>query len=260
MSGITPGLEYLSFSRIAQYRSCSLAWKFKYRDKIAPAFTPAALATGSAWHAGAAHGLQGLMAGSFSPVAEMIEIFAKTLTEIGATAPIQWGEKLDRDKAIEQARAMFEAWVAWKRPEGRVVAIEQDFNVELAPWLPRVTGRADLLEDQPDALVVVDLKSSASRWSEADVELRADQLVIYKEAFRNLAQELGKPIVAAFEVVTKTKTPTVERLYLRETDGAIDRQVKIATVVAEGVEREVFLPNPSWTCRKCPWREACRVW
>ena len=89
MSGLPPGLEYLSFSRISQYRSCSLAWKFKYRDKIPPAFSPAALATGSAWHAGAAHGLQGLMAGGFSPITEMVDIFAKTLTESGATAPIQ---------------------------------------------------------------------------------------------------------------------------------------------------------------------------
>jgi RecB family exonuclease len=261
VNGITPpGLEYLSFSRIDRYRSCSLAYRFKYRDKIPPAFMPSALAVGIAWHARAARGLQGLMEGGFPPVEALVQAFVETIDDLDKETAIQWPEKLDRDKAVEQARAMYAAWVAWERPGSRIIAIEQEFDVELAPWLPRVRGRADLLEETATEVVVVDLKTSASRWSEGEVELRADQLVIYKEAFRDLAAELGKPIVAAFEVVTKTKAPSVERFYLREAEGAIDRQVKIATVMVEGVERQVFLPNPSWTCRTCPWRDPCRRW
>jgi len=77
--------------------------------------------------------------------------------------------------------------------------------------------------------------------------------VIYRHAFKHLAQELKKPIVAAFKVVTKTKSPTMERFLVEETAGSIDRQVKIASVMVEGVEREVFLPSPSWAYSTCPW-------
>lgn len=235
--------------------------RLKLREvELTPPFTPAALATGIAWHAGAAVGLQGLMAGTFPPVEDLLKTFIDSIEEVEAGAPIQWGERLSRDKAIEQARLMYTAWIDWKRPAGRIIAIEQDLDVELAPWLPRIKGRADVLEETDTELVVVDLKTSASRWSEEEVELRADQLVIYRHAFSELATELGKPIVAAFEVITKAKSPSVERFYLRAADGDIDRQIKIASVMVEGVEKQVFLPNPSWACRTCPWREPCRRW
>lgn len=254
------GLEYLSFSRIDRYRSCSMAYRMKYVDKVPPAFTPAAMAFGIAWHAGAAHGLQGLMAGAFPLVADMTKTFADALDDAGRDAPIEWGEKLDRDKAIVQAKTMYVAWTAWERPKSRLIAIEQAFDLELAPWLPRITGRVDFLEEHDTALVVGDLKTAAARWPEGEAELKADQLAIYKEAFRDLARELGKPIVAAFEIVTKTKAPAIERVYLREEATSLDRQIKIASVVVEGVEKQVFLPNPSWACRTCPWREPCRRW
>lgn len=59
--------------------------------------------------------------------------------------------------------------------------------------------------------------------------------------------------------MTKAKSPSIERLYLSaDQTETLTRQVKIATLVAEGVERGQFIPSLGWSCSTCAFAEACR--
>jgi hypothetical protein len=101
-----------------------------------------------------------------------------------------------------------------------------------------------------------DIKSSRSKWSEEDLMQHAGQLALYQAGVQDLVQEIGKPVRVEFEIVTKTKNPVVERLYLKDGGESLDRQVKAATLVLEAVERGIYIPSPGWQCSSCRSEEA----
>jgi hypothetical protein len=84
--------------------------------------------------------------------------------------------------------------------------------------------------------------------------------VLYREAIKELAMELGKPVKLAYEVITKTKTPVVERYIIDRAPEAIERQVKVAELVVKAVDAGIFIPQPGWSCPTCPWAGLCREW
>ena len=120
-------------------------------------------------------------------------------------------------------------------------------------------GRIDLVEEG-DELSVLDVKTSRGRWGEEEVIQHASQLALYRAGVADLAREIGKPVRVGFEIITKTKNPTVERLYLDDAGETLERQVKAATLVLEAVEKGIFIPSPGWQCSSCPFRAACREW
>lgn len=255
-------LEYLSHSRLESYRSCSLKFRFHYIEKIPATFTPAPLAFGIAFHRAIEEALVGLLAGEFPPVDELVRVFSVAFDEEATKAPIRYGEKEGRDSMLEQARRMLDAWTAWSRPSVKILAIEHQFSVPLAEWLPPLVGRIDLIElDECNGYInVIDVKSSRGRWSQEDVLQHASQLALYWAGVQDLVRDLGKPVRVGFEIVTKTKTPVVERYYLVDGGETLDRQIKAATMVLEAVERGIYMPSPSWMCATCPWAGPCREW
>lgn len=257
-------LEYLSHSRLACYRSCSLQFRFKYIDRLAPAFTPGALAFGVAFHRAVEAGLVGLMTGELPRPVDLVKVFTACLDEQAAATPIKFGEKEDRDLVIEMAKRMLTAWTVWPRPRARIVAVEHEFRVPLADWLPPLIGRIDLVEmedgGQGTVVNVIDIKSSRNRWSADDLVQHAGQLALYRAGIAELTRELGLPVRLGFEVVTKAKSPIVERLYLEDGGESLERQVRTATLVLEAVERGIYMPSRGWQCSSCPFQEACKGW
>ena len=255
-----PGLEHLSHSRIQGYISCGLKWKLHYMDHVKPAFTPAALAYGIAFHEAVEEGLAGLMVGTMPPIPDLVAIVEKSLTEQETDVPVQYADEGGKSAMIELAGRMLAAWTTWKRPEARILAVEHQFELSLAPGLPSLVGRIDLVEEHADHILLVDVKTAKSRWSAQQVEEHASQLVLYREAVKTMAAELGKPVKLAFEVITKTKVPTVERYIIDREGEDIDRQVRIAQEVVKAVQAGIFIPQPGWACASCPWAGPCRDW
>ncbi|MBI4871318.1 MAG: PD-(D/E)XK nuclease family protein [Candidatus Riflebacteria bacterium] len=257
----TLGLEHLSHSRIQSYLGCGLRWRFHYVDRLKPAFTPAALAFGIAFHEAVEEALAGLMVGAVPPLPDLVAVMAQSLNEQDRDTPIQFVDEGGKDGMLEMATRMLTTWTAWKRPEACVIGIEHQFTVNLAPGLPPLVGRIDIIEDHGDeGLWVVDIKTAKSRWSAREIDEHSGQLVLYREALKELAAELGKPVKLAYEVITKTKTPVVERYVIGRAPEAIERQVKVAGLVVRAVEAGVFIPQPGWACATCPWAGPCREW
>ena len=255
-----PGLEHLSHSRIQSYMGCSLRWKFHYVDRLPAAFTPAALALGIAFHEAVEEGLAGMMVGTTPPVPDLVAIVERSLTEQEKDIPVQYADEGGKPAVIELSERMLTAWVNWKRPDCRILAVEHAFELILAENLPPLVGRIDLVEEHKDCLLVVDVKTSKNKWSPQQVEEHSSQLVLYREAVKTMAAELGKPIRLGWEIITKAKTPQVERIVVDQPEEAISRQVRIAQEVVRAIEASVFIPQTGWACASCPWAGPCREW
>jgi len=80
-----------------------------------------------------------------------------------------------------------------------IIAVENEFKVPIAEWLPPLVGRVDLIEVFEDRVEVIDVKSSRGKWHQEDVIQHASQLSLYaagvEEIVKEIVKEIGKPEV-----------------------------------------------------------------
>lgn len=252
--------NHLSYSRLRAYQNCSLAFYFRYVSKEQPEFTPAALAFGSAFHRAAEEALVQRMAGAEPTVDALMPIFDASLDESEAGAPIRWGEREDRTGAVEQAKRMLTAWLATEQPFGRIIGVEQPFEIVLAEWLPKLQGRADLVIEDDATITLLDIKTSRTHWGPDEIEAGQDQLLLYREGLRDLIEDTGKTVRLGWWIVGKVKQAWVDLIYVPDPLPAMDRPIKIASIILEAIEKQIFVPSPGWACSTCPHRTACRNW
>jgi len=252
--------DHLSYSRLRSFQICSLKYFFIYVEKVKPAFTPGALAFGTAFHRVVEEALVRKMAGENPAIENLMTVFGKSLDKSQEQAPIRWSEKETRASVMAQAQGMIQSWISWGRPEARIVGVEEGFELELASWLPKLQGRVDFVEVQEDAVVLGDIKTSRTHWGDEQILQGQDQLVLYREGLRGLIEEIGKPVKLVWEIIGKVKTPWIERVVLPEPLPTTERPIRIASIVLEAIEKRVFLPHPGWQCLSCPFRGPCREW
>lgn len=252
--------DHLSWSRIRAYLTCSLQYFFRYFAKETPEFTPGALAFGSAIHLALETALVQRIAGEEPILDHLVGVFDGSLDEAGVQAPIRWSEKETRESVVAQARAMIDVWLRSPRP-GKVIGVEESFEVELAPWLPKLHGRVDVIEESDDgSLTIIDIKSARSAWGEEQILQGRDQLVLYKEGLKGIIEAIGKPVKLAWEIILKQKVPRVVRIEVPEPLPTAERAIKTATIVLEAIEKDIYAPSPGWQCSGCPYRAACAAW
>jgi len=64
-----------------------------------------------------------------------------------------------------------------------------------------------------------------------------------------------------FDVVTKTKTPTIQTCLTRRDPGSFLRLVELVRTIEKAVRHECFIPNEqSWRCRGCEYGLTCQAW
>src|SRR4030095_1452303 len=63
-----------------------------------------------------------------------------------------------------------------------------------------------------------------------------------------------------FDVLTKTKQPELCRHWTQRDRAANVRLFRLAAGILRAVGAGVFVPNPGWQCRDCPYRSQCWAW
>lgn len=83
----------------------------------------------------------------------------------------------------------------WERPKATILAVEHQFKVPLADWLPQLVGRVDLIEVHEEGLIaLVDCKTSRGRWGPDDLLQHAGQLALYAAGVEELVRTIGKEV------------------------------------------------------------------
>ena len=248
--------DYLSWSQISTYRSCPLKYYFKYVAGLPERQVSASLVFGAAIHRAIQEHFERLLAGDSPPNSE----------ELLDAYHAEWRDRpeaaeLDRSTLDPLAARMLDLFQshAAARPCGRILAVEETLQAPLMDDAPEFLGRLDLVTETADALVVTDWKTSRSRWSAEQAEDASEQLLLYAELVSGLAPR--KPVQLEFVVLTKTKSPTLERFSFLAERRRIERAKRTVERVWQAIAAEHFYPSPSpQHCGGCAFQAACKRW
>ena len=255
------GRDYLSWSALSTFRTCPLKYKFRYIDGLPEESVSAALIFGTGIHSAIEQHFQAILSGEEQPDVERLMFAYRSAWLPHEPDAIQFGSTETRGSLDALAGKMLTAFLNSPAAsvQGRVLGVEEEIRGMLVEGVPDLYGRVDLLTEDADRLVVTDIKTSRSRWSQEQVEDSGEQFLLYS----HLASEIspGKKIATRFLVLTKTREPQVEE-HVREVEPA---SVKRTLAGVERVWRAIsagnFYPAPSIVgCAGCGYRAACRAW
>ena len=253
--------DYLSFSAIRTYQACPLRYYFRYVLGLPEPTTSASLVFGAALHRALERHYRDLLAGEPpATLDQLLEEYQQGWAGRGLEA-IQFASGETRQSLAKLAEKMLGAFLTSpaSQPAGQILGIEETLRGKIIETLPDLLGRVDLISETPAELVITDWKTSRSRWSPAQVEEAAEQLLLYAA----LAQDFspGKPVRLEFIVLTKTKETTIDRHSLLAQPPQIARLKQIIHRVWQAIQAPHFYPAPSQlNCSHCPFREPCRNW
>ena len=255
------GRDYVSWSALSTFRQCPLKYRFRYIDGLPEESVSSALVFGTGIHTAVEQHFQSILSGEEQPDIERLMFAYRSAWLPHDPDAIQFGSSETRASLDALATRMLTAFLASPAAsvQGRVLGVEEEIRGMLIEGVPDLYGRVDLLTEDSDSLVVTDIKTSRSRWSQEQVEDSGEQLLLYS----HLASEIspGKKITTRFLVLTKTKEPVIEE-HTREVDpAAVKRTLAGVERVWRAIESGVFYPAPSTvSCSSCGYRSACRAW
>jgi len=253
--------DYISYSAISTYQQCPLRYYFRYIAGLPERTVSASLVFGSAIHRAVEHHFNELLAGNEPPCLDaLVAEYDRHWQDVDPQT-VHFGKDDDIESLAQLAGRMLAAFQKSNlaRPEGQIIGVEEQLRGTLIDGCPDVLGRIDLLIESRDALEVVDLKTSRSRWSAEQVDEQGGQLLLYSELARHLSP--SKAMKLSFAVITKTKEPAVERYTVPYSSKRVNRTRAIVERVWQAIDAGHFYPAPSLTgCPSCAFRDTCRAW
>lgn len=257
--------QYFSHSQYNAYKICGQAYAYRYVDKLSSPGS-GSMTKGSAVHKGVEVALLGKMAKAIPSLKEILAITSDTFDEI-AEGEIDWGEDIP-GIVKDQALKMVEHYAIHALHKMNPVAVEKGFAFKFG-GIPTI-GFIDLLDERPiievpglkvdaDAtaptkLVVVDLKTSKTKWSETDLA-KDTQMTLYTVAE-------GTPAVRVDQLLQRAKGPeyVAGHSIRSRQDGLILEEDFVDTVnlIKSGIFPKAEIS--SWKCNAkfCPYWSQCR--
>ncbi|CAN5925124.1 hypothetical protein BH11MYX4_BH11MYX4_02880 [soil metagenome] len=249
---------HTSISAIKTFLSCPRKYFLSYVLRVQPAFRPAALVFGSAWHETIALWL------TIDDV--QVERLQQHLRD-GLIARLRGennvlfdDEHEDEASLVDTAIRMLDAFMTLvPRPE-RTLAVEMAFQLELAhpvteELLPLpMIGALDAVVIEGGRGAVWELKSAKKKWSADQFEFDL-QATTYGIAAREGGYG-GADL--KFLITTKTAKPDVQRETVIRHRADEKELAEIAFGVHRAVGAGVDYPNRGWQCRTCAFAAACR--
>ena len=259
--GLT-GRNYVSFSAISAYQSCPMRYFFRYVKGMPENVVSSSLVFGGAVHSAVEHHFNETMAGSPpSDLDSLLGAFWDGWRDRQEEAEIRFSKGEDISTIGELAQRVLTAFLEsdQSKPDGRILAVEEQLRGQIINGVPDLLARIDLLTETHDELAVVDFKTARNRWSKEQASNSAEQLLLYSELARHLAPH--KAVVCQFIVVTKAKSPLVEQHTVRVDRQRVERTKAIVQQVWQAIQAGMFYPSPSpIACGTCAFRQACNRW
>ena len=267
---IRPDQQHISASQIKSYSGCPLAWRLSRTHR--PEHVSAALIFGSAFHAAAELFYQKRLEGKSVAFDNLMRVYDSKWLEHDTPKdgkeplPVKYSAKAGPVELRQTAIKMLEAFLAHAEANmGEVIAVEEEFLIQMAPGLPRLKGRIDLIEIRCDSsgdkhINLVDFKTAAKRMTLEDVD--RSQLDLYAIAMREtgLLEQLRLPLILRVDVITKTKAPEVMPIPIAPNRYNENRVIAKAREIWKCMSAGVCYPNPSFMCSGCGYKTLCNKW
>ena len=231
-------LDHLSHSQIQTFTSCPRKWHYDKVEKAPRERVGSALLFGIAVHDALAAVNEAALHGEIIDAKlAFLKAWKAAFTE---EVPIHYGKD-----TVDELLAKGQELVSIYKPPSGIVGVEQPFSVELDD-LPRIEGRIDIIRKENDDLILVDLKTSGTRFL-ADTNAIEAQMAIYDLAYpaaRHEAIVLGK---------LKTPTITVQNIV----PWTISKLYRNISEVHHAMKSGVRYAVRGWQCESCPFSERC---
>ncbi|MEN9358760.1 MAG: hypothetical protein RL095_295 [Verrucomicrobiota bacterium] len=260
-------IPHWSFSSLNQILNiCSMQYAFRKVEQAEPAFVPGNLVFGKAFHQSVSHLYRGLQVkGSPLAVPELQEHFTAALAGQvkGESLPVHFGEEKDLDWHLDKGRQMLQSLVDSLDPADEVVGVDVPFIAEFLDEDGRVVskpliGEFDAVVENQGRLVLVDFKTAAAKWptQKCHSDLQATAYLMGLRQSVSSQQSLFR-----YDVVTKTKEPSVTRYLTDRTDSDFLRLTKLVLMADRVVEQGLFYPHEGCiACGGCPYASHCVKW
>lgn len=252
-----------SFSALSKFLTCQLAYFFQYIEHREQEHTPVNLLFGSAFHAAATVVGESKIAGQLISLEEAQTLFSEYWHDaVESAVNVRFKDGEDVGTLDEQGRKMIAVLYPQLQKE-HVVAVAQAFSVPLlddagnrVSELPLI-GEYDAVIKSGEDKVIVDWKTAARQWP-ADKACKEMQATAFCYAW-NLQYDYDPHF--RFDVITKTKTPSLTSHPTRRNADDYQRLLKLVTIVEKAIAAEVFLPNEQcFFCSDCVYARACAEW
>ena len=242
-----------SYSALQCYLTCPMKYKFRYVDNAPVERTCSALPFGRAFHAALSERARVGMDMSEAEVKEVFAELFKVETEAAENLRYKANETYDslRQTGFDMLAVTLENWL----DDYSVESVAESFSVTV-PGLSRpLIGEFDCVVSDGSESTIVDWKTAGSKWPQgkADRDLQASAFCY---AFK---QVHGTSPVFRFDVITKTRQPSVNSHYTLRTEDELDRFVFVAKRIERAVNAELFYPNENIiNCAECPYADRCK--
>jgi putative RecB family exonuclease len=251
--------RHYSVSSLTCYLRCPRSFAHRYVFETPPSHRPGALSFGSAIHSALALFYARLMRGKDEPTAEVLAAdFSEAWSrELAGDLPVLLDGADTPDTLRDRSVAMIRVFHEEASRPTRVLAVEDTFSIEVVnpetgEVLPDLVGRFDALVEDGRGTRLLEHKTSSRRYSEA--KLAHD---LQPTAYSLALQRMGIDAGVTYQVLLKTKTPTLE-LYEVER-GPQDHRDLMETIVGvhRAVEAGAFHPIRDWWCQGCVYSGPC---
>ena len=263
---------HISASQMFTYLGCSLKYMFQYVQKCSPQHLSIALPFGKAIHQAIEKYYQSVMnSGEGASVEAMQELFAESISLAldNSPVPVLFKTELpDKDSVIEMGHQLIEVFHDEVDLTGfEVVGTEIPLSATLYSDTGedtdiKLVGILDLLlkDKTSGKLMVVDNKTSKNKMADSTVD-ESLQMSAYSYLLAANGHVFPRAeVMCRFDVLRKLKKPKLEYSYTVRTADHRKRFVQIASAVLRGIENRIFVPQQSWLCADCQFKEACNSW
>jgi len=258
---LKPAIQHLSWSGLSEYRTCPRRFFYHKIAGVPEESRSASLIFGGAIHSASEKLHEARIEGRKIPgIRPLLAAFDAAWKEESSQGPEVVFPKTDSLDSLRATagRMLIEYAKHFQRDKGSIIAIEHDATFSLLAGVVPVKARLDLVTVEGRNLVVTDLKTSKSRWSDAKIGENLPQLVLYSAAATKMVRELGlERIVPRFVVLTKAKTPVVQVLEPKATQDDVARLKDLVRETSDAINKEVFPRREGWQCAQCPFAGRC---
>jgi len=262
---VVEGQLIVSVSQLKTWTMCPRKYELHYVRGLPPAFKPVALAFGIAFHAAVGRYYSGIQSKGEAPTLEVIAQTFRDSWQVQLeekTPPLQVDEEEDLGGIVDLGIKML--GVFHTHAAGRVVqvdSIEEPFAVDLHDpesgeiLEEKLVGFFDLVLREQERRVVVELKTSARRYTQDQVAFD-----LQPSAYKFATEEMGwAGATLRYAIVTKTKSPVVQEEELLRGPLARDDFLRTAVGVLRAIDAGVSFPLRGWQCRTCPFKVPCET-
>ena len=244
--------QHLSHSQVTEFLRCPRRYHLHRRLGIPPEFCPSGLLFGSAVHEALSLYHQMRLEGRKATLPELCEAFNARWDEEPLPVKFKPGESQESLKA--KATRMLSFYLKNATPAHEVIAVEEPFRITVSEEIPAVIGRIDLIEKaEGGQLILTDFKTAGSR-REPD----PGQLVLYREAVRQLDYPGNGSVDLKYEVLLKGKEPDIVIFQPQVTEEDVSRLRSLYRTAWRDIRSGCSFPSEGWWCGDCQWQGACK--